>query len=242
MIKQIPRTLIVAGVATIAVLALIYLLTSLPRGGQGSEGITPVVQPAVYEGSDKCAACHKQVSPDIVNQFASSTMAHAGVKCVDCHVVDKSNPNGKEHEGFFITNSPTPLQCQRCHPSETNQFNLSRHSGPAWMALSGLDDFTPEQRKQVVRIPEVNRDAAGIVTATRNSLFDIEGPSVTKMACQSCHAIGKPNTDGSIGNCNKCHLRHEFSLEQVRKPEICGQCHLVPIILRKKFIRNRLMG
>ncbi|MGB9591261.1 MAG: multiheme c-type cytochrome, partial [Candidatus Kryptoniota bacterium] len=38
----------------------------------------------------------------------------------------------------------------------------------------------------------------------------------------------KPNPDGSIGNCNKCHLRHEFSLAQARKPEVCGQCHLGP--------------
>ncbi len=223
-----PRTLIIASLVTLLVLGLIYLLTSLPGGGQATDDKNPVVQPTIYEGSDKCASCHKQVSPDIVNQFASSSMAHAGVKCVDCHVVQRNYPNGKEHEGFFITNSPTPLQCQRCHPRETDQFNLSRHSGPAWMALSGLDDFSPEQRKQVVRIPEVNRDAAGIVTAMRNSLFDIEGPSVSKMACQTCHAIGKPNADGSVGNCNKCHLRHEFSLEQVRKPEICGQCHLGP--------------
>jgi hydroxylamine dehydrogenase len=67
-----------------------------------------------------------------------------------------------------------------------------------------------------------------MVTASRNSLFDIEGPMVTPLACQSCHSIGKPNSDGSIGNCSKCHLRHEFSLAQARKPEICGQCHLGP--------------
>jgi len=226
--NRIPKTLVTGIAATAIILAIIYFFTPLPKGGQETGVTTPVVQPALYEGADKCASCHKQVSPDIVNQYASSTMAHAGVKCVDCHVVDKTNPEGKQHEGFFITSSPTPLQCQRCHPSETSQFYLSRHSGPAWMALTGLDDFTPEQRKQVVRIPEVNRDAAGIVTAMRNSLFDIESPSVTKMACQSCHSIGKPNADGSIGNCNKCHLRHEFSLAQVRKPEICGQCHLGP--------------
>jgi len=226
--RQIPRTLLIGILASILVLAIIYVLTPLPRGGQEAALTTPTAQPASYEGSDKCASCHKQVSPDIVYQYASSTMAHAGVRCVDCHVVDRNNPNGKEHEGFFITNSPTPLQCQRCHPAETEQFYVSRHSGPAWMALTGLDDFTAAQRKLVLRIPEVNRDSAGIVTATRNSLFDIETPSVTKMACQSCHSIGKPNADGSIGNCNKCHLRHEFSLAQVRKPEVCGQCHLGP--------------
>jgi hypothetical protein len=34
--------------------------------------------------------------------------------------------------------------------------------------------------------------------------------------------------DGSTGQCQKCHLRHEFSLVQARKPETCNQCHIGP--------------
>ena len=37
-----------------------------------------------------------------------------------------------------------------------------------------------------------------------------------------------PHADGSVGQCQKCHLRHEFSLEQVRKPETCNHCHIGP--------------
>ncbi len=222
--KQIPKTLIIGSVITVLVLIIIYFFTQLPSGGEKS-----TAENVSYGGADKCASCHRRVTPDIVNQFAESTMAKKGVRCTDCHVVDKSNPMGKEHEGFFITVTPTPKQCAGCHPAETKQFNHSRHSAPAWMALSGFADFTKTQQKNIEeQIPEANRGPNGIVTATRNSLFDIEGPSVTPAACESCHAIGKPNADGSIGNCNKCHLRHEFSIAQVRKPEICGQCHLGP--------------
>jgi len=224
--KEIPRTLRNGAIATIVIVVLVYAFTRLPSGGATTSG--PEAEPAAYGGADKCAACHKRVSPDIVNQYSHSTMARAGVSCLDCHRAERTSASGKEHEGFFITPSPTPAQCARCHPTETNQFRLSRHAGPAWAALSGLDDFTPEQRKEVEAIPEANRGANGMLTASRNSLFDIEGPTVTPLACQSCHAIGKPNRDGSIGNCNKCHLRHEFSLAQARKPEICGQCHLGP--------------
>ncbi|MEO8398263.1 MAG: multiheme c-type cytochrome [Ignavibacteriaceae bacterium] len=228
MANQIPKTLIVGVVVTVAVLLMIYLFTQLPSGGEGGT-IDSKTNTVVFDSADKCATCHRRVSPDIVNQFAISTMARAGVKCTDCHVVEKSNPMGKEHQGFFITNSPTPQQCAKCHPAETRQFDHSRHGATAWMALNGFADFSPEQQKFVDQnIPEANRGPNGIITAMRNSLFDIEGPSVTPVACQSCHSIGKPNLDGSIGNCNKCHLRHEFSLEQVRKPEICGQCHLGP--------------
>ena len=223
MSKQIPKTLIMGSIVTVLILIIIFLFTKLPSGGekQSADQIS-------FSGADKCAACHKRVTPDIVNQFAVSTMARAGVKCTDCHVVDRSNPLGKDHEGFFITASPTPKQCAKCHPAETNQFEHSRHGGPAWVALTGLSDFSDAQKKIIEQIPEVNRGPNGIITATRNSLFDIEGSSVTPAACQTCHSIGKPNADGSIGNCNKCHLRHEFSLEQVRKPEVCGQCHLGP--------------
>lgn len=221
--SNFPKTLIVGIASIVVALIIIFIFTIFPRSTE-QQNITQVS----YGGADKCAACHKRVTPDIVEQFSRSTMARSGVVCTDCHLVDKSNPMGKEHEGFFITVSPTPKQCEKCHPAETKQFQHSRHGGPAWVALSGFSDFSSEQQKIVEQIPEVNRDANGIITATRNSLFDIEGPSVTKLACQTCHSIGKPNTDGSIGNCNKCHLRHEFSIEQVRKPEVCGQCHIGP--------------
>lgn len=32
----------------------------------------------------------------------------------------------------------------------------------------------------------------------------------------------------SIGNCNKCHGRHDFSIASVRLSEACGACHLGP--------------
>ncbi len=223
MAKQLPRTLVIGFIITVVAIIFIYLFTQLPTGG---EKVT--VKQVSYGGSDKCATCHKRVTPDIVNQYSMSTMAKSGVKCIDCHGVERSNPMGIDHQGFFITTSPTPKQCGTCHPSEKKQFDHSRHGAPAWIALSGLDDFSPEQKKVIETIPEANRGPNGIITATRNSLFDIEGSSVTPMACQTCHSIGKPNKDGSIGNCNKCHLRHEFSLSQARKPEICGQCHIGP--------------
>ncbi len=223
MVEKLPRSLIIGIAVTLVAILIIYLFTKLPGGGE-----TAKVQNVSFTGGDKCATCHQRVTPDIVYQYAMSTMAKSGVKCEDCHVVEKNNPLGHDHEGFFITYSPTPKQCARCHVRETDEFEHSRHAGPAWMALTGFDDFSPEQRKLTEEIPELTRGPNGIPTATRNALFDIEGPDVTPAACQSCHSIGKPNQDGSIGNCNKCHLRHEFSLAQVRKPEVCGQCHLGP--------------
>jgi len=62
----------------------------------------------------------------------------------------------------------------------------------------------------------------------RNAIAILEGPEITRFACESCHTIGKPAEDGSVGQCQKCHIRHEFSLEQARKPETCNNCHIGP--------------
>jgi hypothetical protein len=51
---------------------------------------------------------------------------------------------------------------------------------------------------------------------------------MTKFTCEGCHNIGKPAADGSVGQCQKCHIRHQYSLEQARKPETCNHCHIGP--------------
>ena len=59
-------------------------------------------------------------------------------------------------------------------------------------------------------------------------LAAMEGKDVTRFACETCHNIGKPAEDGSVGRCQSCHIRHEFSLAQARKPETCNYCHIGP--------------
>jgi hypothetical protein len=63
---------------------------------------------------------------------------------------------------------------------------------------------------------------------SRNAIAELEGPDMRRFTCEGCHNIGKPAEDGSVGQCQKCHLRHAFSLEQVRKPETCNHCHIGP--------------
>ncbi len=246
MAREVPRSLWIGGAVAVVGLAALYLFTRLPTGGETAtlqSAATRLAsnQPA-YVGGDKCATCHLRVSPDIVHQFAASTMAQSGVTCEGCHVVPPGDPTGHDHEGFFVTSAPTPKRCARCHVRETNEFTASRHAGPAWVALTGFTAFTPEQRSETERIAELTRGPNGIPTATRNAIFDLEGPTVTPAACEVCHGIGKPSADGSIGDCSKCHLRHEFSLAQARKPEVCGQCHLGPDHPQEEIYRESAHG
>ncbi|MFQ6056916.1 MAG: hypothetical protein ACE5J3_13155, partial [Methanosarcinales archaeon] len=123
-------------------------------------------------------------------------------------------PTGKIHEGSYVSSRVTPKKCARCHLAETQQYVHSRHGLPAWAALTGTKNFTPQQLSEYNAIEEIREG-----NTEENPLYIIEGQNLTKMECEVCHSIGKPNQDGSTGNCNKCHLRHEFSLATVRKPE-----------------------
>ncbi len=216
------RVLIAGLVAVILVLGLSLVVLAL-----GRSAAAPTEAPRVNvlaESKDDCVTCHRRTTPGIVEQYGRSSMAAAEVTCRDCHEVKADYPGAVEHEGTYVLPSPTTAVCERCHETEVLQFNQSRHGLPAYVAYAGAQDLPPELLKQYEAIPEggFNPDRS------RNALFALEGPEITRFACKGCHDIGKPAEDGSVGQCKKCHLRHEFSLEQARKPETCNACHIGP--------------
>jgi hydroxylamine dehydrogenase len=173
---------------------------------------------------DECIVCHRESTPGIVEQFEFSSMAAAEVTCRNCHEVWRTYPGAVEHEGSFVLASPTPARCNQCHEQEVAQYNQSRHGLPAYVAYAGSTGLDSELLAVYQAIPE----GSFAPDKSRNSLYALEGPEITHFACEACHNIGKPQSDGSVGDCTKCHLRHFFSLEQARKPETCNACHIGP--------------
>lgn len=220
--KQSLRVLIIGLTGTLIVLGLALIVTSL---GQRSDLASPV-EPvnALAASTDECVTCHRDTSPGIVVQYAHSTMAAAEVSCRDCHEVPESYAAAVPHEGAFVLRSPTPARCEACHTTEVAQFEQSRHGLPAYVAYAGSETLSEAHLAQYRAIPE----GSYAPDKSRNALYDLEGPDVTYFACESCHNIGHPNPDGSVGQCQDCHLRHSFSIEQVRKPETCNACHIGP--------------
>ncbi len=215
------RVFIIGVVAVVVVVGLALVMLAVGRAGTPSEaGRTD----ALARSDDACAACHRRTTPGIVEQYGHSTMAAAKVGCRDCHEVQADYPEAVEHEGTFVLNQPTPARCQRCHGPEVAQFYQSRHSLPAYVAMAGSKDLKPKHLAMYQAIPE----GSFAPDKMRNALYAIEGPDVTPFACASCHNVGQPRADGSVGQCQKCHLRHQFSLEQARKPETCNACHIGP--------------
>jgi hydroxylamine dehydrogenase len=216
-----PRLLVAGLVALVALLGLTVVALTILRAPGASlfEQVN-----ALATSDDECVTCHRQTTPGIVEQFGRSTMAGAEVRCRDCHEVERGYPGAVEHEDTFVLSQPTPARCDRCHSSEVAQFYQSRHSLPAYVAMTGVDVLRDEHLAMYRAIPE----GGFAPDKMRNALFAIEGPDVTRFACEACHNIGRPQADGSAGECQQCHLRHTFSLEQARKPETCNACHIGP--------------
>lgn len=185
------------------------------------EGEVQQPGPQFVRATGKCAECHRKETASIVHQFEMSVHSRENVTCLDCHKPIE-NQVGEEHHGFTIVKKVTSLNCKNCHATEYRQFLISRHAAPAWAAVRGSQDFTPEQ----IEFAELYHP--GWVKRPPDALSLLEGESAIASGCLGCHDIGKPNPDGSIGDCTKCHARHSTSIRLARLPETCGQCHMGP--------------
>lgn len=218
---QWPRLLVAGLVVVVAILGIALVALTIARAPAGPGQGPP---DALARSNDACVTCHRRTTPGIVEQYGRSTMAAAEVACTSCHEVPPDYPAAVEHEGTYVLSQPTPARCQGCHSAEVAQFYQSRHSLPACVAMSGSAGLDTPHLEMYEAIPE----GQFAPDKMRNALFAIEGPDITRFACEACHNIGRPQPDGSAGECQKCHLRHAFSLEQARKPETCNACHIGP--------------
>ncbi len=223
---QTWRLLIIGLVAVAVLIGLVLVVLTIARSTTTASAEEERVN-ALANSDDECVVCHRRTTPGIVEQYGVSTMASAEVSCQDCHEVEAEHEGSVEHEGTYILPSPSAAMCENCHTSEVAQFNQSRHGLPAFVAYNGTEGLTDEQLVVYQGIPEGGAPADE-ASKMRNALYELEGAAITRFACEVCHNVGKPHEDGSVGQCQKCHLRHEFSLEQARKPETCNQCHIGP--------------
>jgi hypothetical protein len=216
------RVLLISAVAVIVVLGMVLIVQAVAQGS-GRNVETGRVN-ALENSRDECVVCHARTTPGIIEQYGHSTMAAAEVTCQNCHEVASDYPGAVEHEGTYVLASPTSAMCEQCHTAEVRQYNASRHGLPAYVAYAGA----PALSEDMLAIYQLIPEAAPSPDRSRNALHALEGEAVTRFACETCHDIGRPAEDGSVGQCQKCHLRHEFSLEQARKPETCNACHIGP--------------
>jgi hypothetical protein len=176
---------------------------------------------AFVRASGKCAECHTRQQYSVVHEYEMSRHAQQGVNCLDCHQ-PAARQQGQEHHGFTIVTHQTAGNCRACHETIYQEFTRSRHAAVSWAAVFGSAGLTDEQ------VAYAERYQAGYAKRPPHPLVAVEGASATTSGCVSCHSIGKPNDDGTIGTCTACHTRHTSSVAIARLPTTCGQCHMGP--------------
>ncbi len=194
------RPVFIAVVLGTALLAAAFMLNRYrPRV------ITEQPTAALIRASGKCAECHANQQYSVVHEYELSAHARQKINCLECHQ-PATGQKGQEHHGFVISQRVTAANCRSCHEQVYQQYVRSRHAAASWAAVYGDKDFTPEQ------VAFSEQFHPGSTRRPANPLIALEGRAATQGGCVSCHSVGKPNPDGSIGACTACHTRHTSSV------------------------------
>lgn len=175
----------------------------------------------LVRANGKCAECHARLQYSVVHEYEMSKHASKGINCLDCHQPAQGQQK-QDHHGFVIAAKLTAGNCRSCHEGIYQEFLRSRHAAPSWAAIYGEKGLSLEQ----INFSEMYQP--GGVKRPPHPFVDAEGPAAMQSGCEQCHAIGKPNDDGTIGNCTQCHARHNSSVALARLPSTCAQCHMGP--------------
>lgn len=205
--------------AVVIAFALILSAFLINRARPRIETEQPSAQ--LVRATGKCAECHARMQYSVVHEYEMSEHARQGVNCLDCHQ-PAAGQEKEDHHGFVISKNVTPGNCRSCHENIYQQFLRSRHAAPAWAAIYGEKGLSPDQ----VNFSEQYQP--GGTRRPPHPFVQLEGGSAMVSGCQQCHSIGKPNNDGTIGNCTLCHTRHTSSVRIARLPSTCAQCHMGP--------------
>ena len=191
----------------------------LNRARPSAESSQPSV--ALVRASGKCAECHYRLQYSVVHEYEMSVHAQKHVSCLECHQ-PAENQERQEHHGFTISKHLTAGNCRGCHEPIYQEFLRSRHAAVSWAAVYGEKGLSPEQASFAEQYHP------GYAKRPPHPFTTLEGQSAMNSGCEQCHAVGRPNSDGTIGTCTACHTRHTSSVAVAREPRTCGQCHMGP--------------
>ncbi len=207
---------------------------------------------------DLCVACHSMQTPNIVEDWKKSKHYQAGVSCYACHQAKGNEYGEDHHGYYItpVVSPKKCAVCheQEYITNAKSKHAFAAINGPLkpWykaMRKQGLNPLDPETAKQnppeeyIKNLVTPLYPESGILKKT--GLLEKQNRGNQYLGCMECHGtyvyfdgeklvgwpnigVGRINPDGSIGSCAPCHTPHQFSIEEARKPETCGKCHLGP--------------
>jgi len=155
-------------------------------------GLTPH-KVSIPASSKSCVECHDKSSPGIIDHWEGSTHALKGVGCLECHTAHEDDVDAFNHYGATIATIVTPMDCGRCHKTETEEFMASHHA-KAGNILASLDNFLAET-------VEGHREPFNPHSPTPGMEVDmVNGMASVNVGCKQCHGskVALEGTDGSL--------------------------------------------
>jgi len=184
--------------------------------------VSAIVTPA------DCARCH----PTENTQFAASHHNTAGLI-----LHSKDNVLGE-----FVAGGPNAvLGCKQCHGSQL-AFEKELEGGRTFrldlqeIGFEAMDEIMAENSTDLKGLLKHKKALSAKIAEKVAAAWDPmkmhdpkdNTPLKIDPATWPNSGMGRFNPDGSLGTCNACHSRHEFSKALARQPEACGKCHMGP--------------
>lgn len=131
----------------------------------------------IPDEAKRCIECHKkkQISNIALRDWQFSAHAERGVTCTECHIpVSEASKEITEGNTLCdnkdVRRSVSPKNCEWCHPDQTAQFALGKHSR-AWATLQDLHNTN-----EISKAFKIEEDCSGCHRIGRD-----DGK------CDSCH-------------------------------------------------------
>ena len=165
--------------------------------------LIPTVWAAAEAAAAPCIDCHSKLTPNIVSDWKLSKHSGMEVTCVACHGDQHTSAND-----VAKVKIPTPETCATCHQTQVAQFKKGKHS-IAWAAMKAM--------------PTIHWQPMAMTTGEKG--------------CGGCHKIGdktpseivelrQGGSEFGAAQCDACHTRHTFSVEEAKQPQACSTCHM----------------
>lgn len=186
------------------------------------------------KGTD-CAACHtaQKDDPSGFNHYGNMvTAVPSPMYCNSCHPKQvKENTRSKHAWTAFIGQYKPYYTEARKRGLDPMSQETAKLLDPDEMAETVVSPLVPDsgvlKRIGFLDNPDYNHNNVTLGCSQCHGTFVIaeEGKLLSGWPNTG---VGRINPDGSLGSCSSCHTRHKYSIEEARKPDTCGQCHLGP--------------
>ena len=201
-----------------------------------SPGIVETWVKSKHAAADvSCAVCHTPRAGDpsgFPHMGSDVTAVPSPEYCRACHAeAVEQNSRSKHAWGAFLGPLKPYYVKARSLGLEPTSQETARQLDPMGMARTALTPLFPDSgilaRIGFLDDPEYNHNNVNLGCMECHGTFVLAEPG-GKIQGWPNAGVGRVNPDGSLGSCTYCHSRHTFSIEEARKPESCGQCHLGP--------------